>query len=109
MKNSLNRFIDRMFRIVVSLFLGLIGAIGILLGAQGLYVYFNFAQIFLGGGGTDKLFLFLEVPMEWRGIVALASSWGMQSWVFPVLILIVGILVLKWSHIITLISDWLGS
>ena len=101
------KYIKEMLRLAFSLCLGMMGALAVILGAHGLYVYFNLVPVVFGGRG-ERLFLFLEVPIEVRDIIILATSWGIQSWIFPALILVGGIFLWKWSNVTTQISDWLS-
>ena len=67
-----------MLRIPVSLFLGFIGALGIVLGIHGLYVYFSRLELLFGGEAT-KLFLAWSVPIRLQAAVEWMSFKGLQS------------------------------
>jgi hypothetical protein len=95
---------------VMSLVLGVIGLIGMILGAHGVYVYFNrldlVFELFSGGEGA-KLFLALDVPERMKDMVIWASARGMQSWIIPVLIFIAGLVVFNYSRLWDMISRFL--
>ncbi len=94
-------------KVCVSIILGLLGLWGVVLGAHGIYVYFNTLSLVLGSQG-QKLFLALDVPVRLRASVLWATERGVQSWIIPVLILVGGLWLLNYSRLWTFISNWLN-
>jgi hypothetical protein len=94
-------------KLIVSVVLGCFGLLCILLGAHGIYVYFNRLSLFFSGD-ADKLFLTVTVPSSLRSAVSWASERGFQSWVIPALILLGGLWLLNYSRLWRLISGWLN-
>jgi len=97
---------EGMLRIPVGLFLGFIGALGIVLGIHGLYVYFSRLEL-LFGGEASKLFLSVDMPIRLQGAVEWMSIKGVQSWFIPAAVLVGGILVWNYSNAMTIISGFL--
>ena len=93
-----------MLRIPVSLFLGILGAIGIALGAHGLYVYFTRLEFLFGSGEASKLFLEIEVPIRLKDAVVWMSYKGVQSWFIPGVFVVLGIILWTRSNLSNLIS-----
>ncbi len=94
----------RPIRLFIILFLGFFGALGIVLGAHGIYVYFNRIETLLGGEAS-KLFLTLDVPIRLREVVVWASLRGLQSWIIPALLLVGGIWLWNYSRVWDIISN----
>jgi len=84
------------FRTLLSLALLALGLSGMVLGAHGVYVYFNRLETVLGGG-SGKLFLLIDVPMRLRDLVVWASARGLQSWFIPVLVFFAGLWISNYS------------
>jgi len=97
---------EGMLRIPVSLVLGFIGALGIVLGAHGIYVYFSRLELMLGGEAS-KLFLSVNIPIRLREAVEWMSMKGVESWFIPAAILVGGIVLWNYSNVMTLISGFL--
>lgn len=95
------------FKVGLSLILGFSGLLGILLGAHGIYVYFNRLEVLFGGEG-GKLFLLIDVPIRLRDVVMWASVRGLQSWFTPLLVLLGGWWLFSFSHISAIISRLLS-
>lgn len=73
--------------------LALIGLI--ILGIHGLWVYFSRIEV-LFGSDTAKLFLAIQVPMRLQDIILWMSIKGLQSWFFPAIFIIAGIILWRW-------------
>ena len=95
------------FKVGLSLVLGVIGFLGIAMGAHGVYVYFNRLDLILGGEGA-KLFLAIDVPIRLRDLVIWSSVRGLQSWIVPVLIFLAGLWIFNYSRLWNLLSRLLG-
>ena len=94
-------------KLCFSIVLGCFGLLGMLLGAHGIYVYFNRLTLLFSGEG-QKLFLAVGVPIRLRPVIEWASERGLQSWVIPALIFIAGVCLLSYSRLWGLISGWLN-
>jgi hypothetical protein len=94
-------------KLCFSIILGCFGLIGILMGAHGIYVYFNRLSLLFSGEG-QKLFLAMDVPIRLRPLVEWSSERGLQSWIIPALIFIAGLWLLSYSRLWSLISAGLN-
>ncbi len=97
-----------MLRWPVSLFMAVVGAIGVGLGAHGVYVYFYRLETLFSGGGVAKLFLELDVPIRLQEAVVWMSYKGLQSWFIPAVFLGGGMVLWSWSGITHKISIFLA-
>ena len=71
--------------------LGLIGLWLAVLGLHGLYIHFNLFTALLNINNTSNLFLVLKLPIKFLSDqVYWMSGSGMQSWVTPGVIFVVG-------------------
>jgi len=93
----------RPIRLFISLFLGFFGALGTVLSAHGIYVYFNRMETLLGGEGS-KLFLIIDIPIRLQEFVEWASLRGLQSWIIPALLFVGGIWLWNYSGVWGIIS-----
>jgi len=75
---------------VLGAFWVLVSILAVVLGAHGLYVYFNPMDV-LFGGNTNKLFLTFGVPSVLQRCVEWMSMRGFQSWVIPAAVLFGGL------------------
>lgn len=94
-------------KLCFSILLGCFGLLGILLGAHGIYVYFNRLSLLFSGEG-QKLFLTLDLPIRLQPAVLWASERGLQSWIIPALIFIAGVWLLNYSRLWGIITGWLN-
>jgi len=79
-----------MLRLPVKIILLIAAIISIILGAHGVWVYFSRLELIFGANGS-KLFLAIEMPEIFKGLVEWMSMKGFQSWVLPALFIILGI------------------
>lgn len=91
------------FKIGLSIVLGAIGFLGMLLGAHGVYVYFNRLDLILSGEGS-KLFLVINMPARLKEPVMWASARGLQSWLIPLMIFLAGLWIFNFSRIWAILS-----
>lgn len=75
---------------VLGAFWVLVSILASVLGAHGLYVYFNRMDV-LFGGNINKLFLTFGVPSVLQRYVEWMSMRGFQSWIIPAAVLIGGL------------------
>lgn len=84
------RLLAKLLLICASVFL-------VILGAHGIWVYFNRLEL-LFGGGASKLFLVLQVPSWLRTPVEWMSFKGVQSWFVPAVSAVIGIVLWYWQR-----------
>jgi hypothetical protein len=64
--------------------------IGVVLGAHGIYVYFNSVELGAGGNPSD-LFLTVGMPSQLDGIILWSTLQGLKSWAVPALVVVGGL------------------
>lgn len=81
-----------MLRTPVKLAIMLAGAVGVILGAHGLYVHFSILELILEAKNPADLFLALDVPSQLDGAVTWVSMKGLESWFIPAGLVVVGLI-----------------
>lgn len=79
-----------MLRIPVKIVIIVAALISIILGVHGVWVYFSRLEV-LFGGNSEKLFLGIELPQRLEPMISWMSMKGFQSWVIPVVFILVGL------------------
>lgn len=70
------------------------GMFSLILAAHGLFVYFSDIDTLYGDRDPADLFLVLNLPSWFDGVIGWASAQGFESWFIPVILLLAGVLVI---------------
>ena len=76
----------------LSMMLG--GMFSIILASHGLYVYFSDIDTLYGDRDPADLFLAVNIPSWFDGVIEWASTQRFESWFIPVILLLVGVFVI---------------
>lgn len=76
-----------MLRMPIKILLIFAAITGIILGTHGLWVYFNTVGLLPTGAPVEKLYMSIDVPVKFHGMVKWITLQGLRTWVSPVLII----------------------
>jgi hypothetical protein len=85
-------------RTPISIIVGIVGIWTVLLGAHGIYCYASQWPMTLSNV-ADRLFLVWSIPGRLGDSTFWMSTMAARSWIIPVLVLLAGWMIVKWSNI----------